>query len=159
MNFESACNILFSPTHEGGYVWDEDDPGGETKYGISKRSYPDEDIAGLTIERAKVLYLRDFWKPCRCDELPAGIRFHMFDAAVNSSPQRAIKWLQQALGVEADGVLGPLTLLAAIQASPTVVAARLTGVRLRFMSDRRNWPAAGRGWARRIAVNLSMVGA
>ena len=67
MNFDVAFEKLIG--HEGGYVNDARDPGGETKYGISKRAYPDEDIAGLTLERAKQIYRRDCWARRIADNL------------------------------------------------------------------------------------------
>ena len=53
--------IEFTLQEEGGYVNNPADPGGMTKYGISKRSYPNLDIANLTIDQAKAIYERDFW--------------------------------------------------------------------------------------------------
>lgn len=152
MNFDNAFYILLG--HEGGYVNDPKDRGGETKYGISKRAYPGEDIANLTVERAKALYLRDYWGPAGCDAVPHGIRFDLFDMAVNSGVKAAVKTLQKAAGAEPDGVLGPKT-LAAVQVHPTPrLVARFNGARLLFMADAPTWAAHGRGWARRIAANL-----
>lgn len=155
MTFNEAVERVIQ--REGGYVWDEHDEGGETKYGISKRSYPNVDIKTLTVDAAKVIYLNDFWKPLHCDELPAWIRLHLFDAAVNSGVKTAVKWLQQALGVEIDGIPGPDTRFAIIKADPARTIARFTGIRLRFMTDRKTWGSFGQGWARRIAANLMEV--
>jgi lysozyme family protein len=152
MNFDQAFDRVIG--HEGGYVNHPDDPGGETKFGISKRSYPGEDIAGMTIARAREIYRRDFWDRCRCDELPDAVRFHVFDAAVNSGVRQAAIWLQRAAGATADGIIGPKTLAAARAIDPNKLAARYCGARLRFMTDLRTWPTFGRGWARRIADNL-----
>ncbi len=152
MNFEQAFERLRG--HEGGYVNDPRDPGGETRFGVSKRSYPNEDIRNLTIERAKAIYYRDFWMPARCDALPVGIRFDVFDMAVNSGTSASIRVIQRAAGATPDGVIGPLT-LAAIQAmEPARLAARFNGARLAFMAELPTWPAFGRGWSRRIAANL-----
>jgi len=57
---------------EGGYVDDPTDRGGETKYGISKRSYPQLDIKNLTLEQALEIYRKDYWKPSRVEKLPDG---------------------------------------------------------------------------------------
>jgi len=81
VNFDRAFNILMQ--FEGGYVNDPSDPGGETKYGISKKAYPDEDIKNLTMDRAKELYKRDYWDAAGCDSLPEGIDICTFDTAVN----------------------------------------------------------------------------
>lgn len=144
--------------HEGGYVFNPADPGGETKWGISKRSYPNLDIKSLTAEDAKRIYWRDYWLRCGCEDLPRGLAFDVFDAAVNSGPNRAARWLQTALGVRADGVIGPDTKAAVAKAEPNGLRARYSGVRLDFMASLPSWPSFGRGWARRIAANLQGVG-
>jgi len=105
--------------HEGGYVFNPADPGGETKWGISKRSYPNLDIKNLTVEDAKRIYWRDYWLRCGCEDLPRGLAFDVFDAAVNSGANQAARWLQTALGVRADGVIGPDTKAAAANGVPT----------------------------------------
>lgn len=152
MDFDDAFAKLLG--HEGGYVNHPSDPGGETKFGISKRSYPGEDIAGLTLERAKAIYLRDFWGPAGCDAAPGAVKFDLFDMAVNSGVKAAVKTLQRAVGETDDGVLGPRT-LQAVQSMPGGrLLARFNGHRLELMAGLPTWPAFGRGWARRIASNL-----
>lgn len=75
--------LKFVLDREGGYVNDPDDPGGETNFGISKRSYPDMDIKGLTAEKAGEIYRRDFWDACNCSMLADGLDVAVFDTAVN----------------------------------------------------------------------------
>ena len=152
MNFEKAFEKLIG--HEGGYVDNPRDPGGETKFGISKRSYPREDIRNLTLARAQQIYRADFWDAVRADEMPDAVRFDLFDAAVNSGVGQATKWLQRAAGVVEDGVIGPKTLAAARSTDPQKLAKRFNGHRLRFMTDLNTWGSFGKGWARRIAANL-----
>ena len=152
MNFDQAFETLIG--HEGGYVNDPRDPGGETKYGISKRAYPGEDIAGMTLERARELYRRDYWGPAGCDAVPDVVKFDLFDMAVNSGVKTAIRTLQRAVGTEPDGVLGPVTLQAIQSMHAARLVARFNGHRLQFMSSLPTWPAFGRGWANRIAKNL-----
>lgn len=152
MNFNKAFERVVS--HEGGYVNDSRDPGLETKYGISKRAYPDEDIAGLTLERAKQIYRRDYWDAVRADDMPDAVRFDLFDAAVNSGVRQAAKWLQRAAGAKDDGIIGPKTILAVRMADPHKLAARFNGHRLRFLTDLKTWQTFSKGWARRIADNL-----
>jgi len=153
MNFDLAFERLIG--HEGGYVWHEKDPGGETKFGISKRSYPGEDISGLTLNMAKQIYMRDYWGPSGCDAVPDAIKFDLFDMAVNSGVQAAVKCLQRAVGVTPDGVLGSVT-LQAVQSMPAArLLARFNGSRLALMTDLPTWSAFGKGWARRIAANLA----
>ena len=80
---------------EDGYTNDSSDSGGETKYGISKRSYPDEDIKNLTPERAKFLYKRDYWDPLKLDEWPyADLTYNVFELIVHSGIKRAVTILQ-----------------------------------------------------------------
>ena len=78
----------------------------------------------------------------------------MFDGVVNSGAQQAIKWLQRAVNVKDDGVLGHITFLAVSMLPPAVVLARYNGHRLKFMTELKTWPDFGKGWARRIANNL-----
>lgn len=91
-SFEWA--VMFVLDHEGGYVNDPNDPGGETKYGISKASYPGLDIANLTIQDAKDIYQRDYWLAVGADEMPMDIALAVFDFAVNAGVARANRfWL------------------------------------------------------------------
>lgn len=152
MNFDTAFKKLIG--HEGGYVNDPRDPGGETKYGISKRAYPTIDIKNLTLDGAKLIYKRDYWDRCRCDDLPEAVRFDVFDAAVNSGVKQAIVWLQRALGVVADGVIGSITLSFAEKTDGYLLAMKYNGTRLLFMTNLPTWPTYSKGWAKRIAENM-----
>ena len=152
MTFDEAFAKLLE--HEGGYIDHRADPGGKTKYGISQRSYPGEDIPGLTIERAKAIYRTDFWGAAGCDAVPDAVKFDLFDCAVNSGARTAVQMLQRCVGETADGILGPRT-LQALQSMPAVrLVARFNGQRLELMAGLPTWPSFGRGWARRIAANL-----
>ena len=102
---------------EGGYVNDPTDLGGETKYGITKRFYPDIDIKNLTEEQAKEIYKRDYWDKNRVDELPEQLRHIFFDMCVNQGRGTAVKVLQRAANAKGaklkiDGGMGPATLKA-----------------------------------------------
>lgn len=109
MTFDEAVEQVLK--HEGGYVNDPDDAGGETNYGISKRAYPDLDIANLTIEDAKNIYEKDYWEKAKCHLLPFELRYIHFDTAVNMGISRANKILQESIGgVGVDGIIGPQTL-------------------------------------------------
>jgi lysozyme family protein len=150
--FTVAINRLLS--NEGGYTDGKGDPGGETKFGISKRSYPGLNIKELTREQAVALYRRDFWDRADLEGLPLGISFQMLDFAVNSGNTTALRAIQRAVDVADDGHVGPVTLAAINQAEPHDLIMRFLGERIIFMTNCQNWPAAGKGWARRIAQDL-----
>lgn len=152
MNFDQAFDRLIG--HEGEYVNNPADPGGETKFGISKRSYPNVDIKNLTREGAKAIYLRDFWNRINAGKLADGVAYQLFDFAVNSGIETAVRYFQRALGVADDGHWGPVSQSAADAATETDQIMLLNSERLDFMTRLKNWPDASRGWARRIAGNL-----
>jgi len=158
-NFDRALAEILR--HEGGYINDPHDPGGETNMGISKRSYPLEDIKNMTRERAAAIYRRDFWNAIRGDELPAGVDLAAFDAAVNSGPSRAAKWLQRAVAVKADGVVGSNTLAAVGRADAARTINRMLDDRLAWLHGLPTWERYRIGWSRRIgevrSVGLDMA--
>ena len=102
--------------HEGGYVNDPHDAGGETNFGIAKRWYPNIDIKNLTKEQAKKIYHQDYWRPGKCDEVPPQLRHIYFDMCVNFGRRGAVKVLQRAANsklrnkIDVDGGIGPATL-------------------------------------------------
>ena len=152
MSFDLFINRVLGT--EGGYVNNPADPGGETNWGISKRAYPDVDIANLTREAAIEIYRRDFWDAVHADEMPDAIAFQALDFAVNSGIQTAVRKLQAALGVADDGHWGPVTLAALRAANVAVLALLLLAGRLEYMTSLSNWPNAGKGWARRISTDM-----
>ena len=153
--FDAAFKALID--HEGGYVNHPKDPGGETQFGITKRSYPHLNIRDLTLDDARAIYRRDCWDRLQCDALPLAARFQVFDAAVNSGPGNAARWLQAAAGVAQDGLIGPATRQAVDAMHPAALVARFNAARLLFMTSLSTWPTFSRGWARRIAANLQEV--
>ena len=150
MDFDTAFSRLISS--EGGYVNHPSDPGGETKFGISKRAYPDVEIATLTRDQAAALYLRDFWQPLG-DAHPA-VKFQVFDFAVNSGMQTAIRKLQAAIGVVDDGHWGPASAAALAALPPASVVALYVAERLDFWRKLSTWPTFGSGWTGRAAADL-----
>lgn len=151
MTFDEAFDRLIG--HEGGYVFNARDPGGETKFGISKRSYPSLNIARLDRDTAKAIYRKDFWDPLGENAHPA-IKFQTFDFAVNSGIQTAIRKLQRAIGVADDGHFGPLSRAALHSLPVSDVLLRYLAERLEFITSLSTWDTFGRGWARRIATDL-----
>lgn len=148
--FDRAVSAVLA--HEGGYVNDPKDPGGETKFGISKRAYPKLDIAGLTLPAAVAIYRRDYWDKIRADELPPDVAWVAFDTAVNMGTAQAVRLLQKAANVETDGVIGPKT----IEASKAPgVAARIAHLRADIYRSLPTFSRFGRGWIRRVEENLA----
>ena len=143
---------------EGGYVNDPDDPGGETKFGISKRSFPNEDIKNLTRDRAVELYLKHYWTPSKAERLPDKLRHQYFDMVVNMGQSRATKILQQACNskngkgkqISVDGRIGPKT----IAATKNLEVERLKGFRTFYYAElcvkRNTLLKYYYGWYRRV---------
>ena len=126
--FERAVTRLLGD--EGGYVDNPADPGGETKFGITKREYPQVDIAALTRAAAIAIYFRDWWQRYRYGELPGPIAAKTFDLAVNIGSDHAVRCVQRALRacgrrVTEDGALGPATIVAAGAANQLALIAAL----------------------------------
>lgn len=140
--------------HEGGYVNHPNDPGGETNWGIAKRSYPQLNIKTLTREKAIEIYRDDFWIRYRCNELPEDVAFQVLDAAVNHGGGNAIRWLQRSVGVADDGVIGSVTLAACRRMAPADILLLFNAERLEFYTKLSTWPSFGKGWTRRVAGNL-----
>lgn len=159
MNFDQAFDALLG--HEGGYSYHPSDPGGETMWGVTARvaranGYTG-DMRSLPRETAKAIYRKLYWDAMRCDSMPEALRFALFDAAVNSGVKQATKWLQRAMDVGDDGILGPLTLDAAQRGNGLRMAIKLNAERLDFMTSLPTWGAFGKGWARRMAANFKAL--
>jgi lysozyme family protein len=155
--------------HEGGYTNHPADPGGPTNFGITIYDYrryvkpgaTAADVKAMTVDQAKRIYRARYWDAQRCDELPAGVDYAVFDYGVNSGIGRSKKVLQRVLGVKADGVIGPETMRVALAADPKTVVNAICDERLAFLKRLRTWPVFGRGWERRVievrAVSLALA--
>jgi lysozyme family protein len=167
-NFEeSLAHVL---KHEGGYVDHPKDPGGATNLGCTKKVWEEwvghevtkDDIRALTVADVAPLYKARYWDKCRCDDLPHGVDFAVFDLAINSGTGRASKFLQGACGVAADGAIGPATLAAVAKMNPRELASKICERRLEFLQALPTWGTFGKGWGRRVAeteeVAFKMVG-
>jgi len=154
--FDQAFERLMG--HEGSYSNNPADPGGETMWGITVAVAHANGYQGpmkdMPVDVAKAIYRARYWDGPGIVNLPADVQFCVFDGAVNSGAAQSIKWLQRALDVPADGVLGPLTIKAAGLIPAAAVIAHYNGQRLKFMTDLPTWKDFGKGWARRIAANL-----
>ena len=147
--------VIKTLKHEGGYVNDPKDPGGETNFGISKRAYPDLDIENLTREAAEEIYFRDYWQKNHCAGInDRKIAEKVFDLAVNMGPRRANRLLQIAINytgepVCVDGVIGPET-LGAINRHPVpeLLLAILKLEAVKYYASREN-ARYEKGWVKR----------
>lgn len=156
-NFDAAFAKLLK--HEGTFSNHPSDPGGMTNLGVTKAVWEEwlghpvdeKTMRGLTPEMVKPLYKRKYWDKVCGDDLPAGVDYCVFDAAVNSGPGRAIKWLQQAVGATQDGALGPKTLAAVKAADARLLVEGYNATRLAFLKDLPTWNTFGKGWDRRVA--------
>ena len=135
LSFESIVQVVLK--HEGGYVNDPDDSGGETNFGISKRAFPDLDIKNLTKEDAVKIYHDKYWKPSRVEMLPERLWATYFDMAVNMGKKRACEILQKAcnhkrnVNIKVDGRLGRNTAASAKKLEPE----RLQSFRVKYYAD------------------------
>lgn len=153
--FDTAMVRLFA--HEGGYVNDPKDPGGETKYGISKRAFPNEDIKRLTKDRAKALYRANYWDEIRGDDLPPAVAFQVFDAAVNHGVSWASRTLQRAVRVPVDGIIGPQTLAAVENVGPCATIDTFNDYRERYYRKLPTFGRFGDGWLARLDANRAFA--
>lgn len=150
--------LEFTLQHEGGYVNDPADPGGETIYGISRRAHPEPWAGGRpTKATAALIYRRDYWDACRCDELPAPVAVVVFDTAVNCGCRRAVQFLQRAIGTKDDGVIGPITIAKAKALDAGVTARLIADYRLAYYRGLATFPRFGKGWTNRTTALVGHV--
>ena len=158
-NFVSSLKHVL--VHEGGYVDHPKDPGGATNKGVTlavfQRFYGasmgKDDLRAITDEQLEHIYKTGYWDKCRCDDLPNGIDYVVFDQAVNSGPGRSAKWLQAVVDVTVDGGIGTQTIDATRQQDAAQVIDAMCDERLAFMKRIRNgelWETFGRGWQARV---------
>ena len=145
--FEKAVEMVIEL--EGGYSNDAKDPGGETKFGISKRAHPHVDIKNLSLDEAKGIYARDYWHKVHGDKLPWPLSLCVFDAAVNQGPTAAVMLLQKTLAVPQDGLIGPETLKAAAKASKETCSRFMAHRAVRYAGN-ANFSSYGHGWMARL---------
>jgi len=152
--FEECISVVFA--HEGGYAFNENDPGGETKYGISKRSYPELNIRELTREQAKGIYERDFWKPLKLYMIDnANICLELFDFSVNAGISRAVKMAQKLAGTQEDGIMGGMTAKAINEFEGDYVKAYKHARRIYYehLGSKDRYGIFLKGWLSRIDNN------
>jgi uncharacterized protein (TIGR02594 family) len=158
---------------EGGWSDDPFDPGGATNKGITigvlsnERGIPltSQTIEALKSELRRIsddevrrIYLERYWQPARCPELAPPIAFMHFDAAVNQGVGRASRMLQQALGVDIDGQIGPITIAAARRQDAATCVARYADIRRQHYQSLSHFWRFGRGWLRRLDATAKTAG-
>lgn len=154
---------------EGGYVNNQKDPGGATKYGITLstlrawRGKPTDkqDVKALTIAEATDIYRANYWNVIHGDELPTGVDYTVLDYAVHSGVVKAAKVLQAAVGASIDGKVGPMTVRSAQEAEALKVINEICDGRVSFLMGLHTFPTFGKGWIRRVkrvrSIALQMV--
>lgn len=149
--------------HEGGYVDHSADPGGATNLGVTigtAKAYrldmdgdgdvDKADVRRLTPDAVGPVYRSGYWLKASCDKLPAGVDYIIFDLAVNSGTSRAKRYLQRAVGVKEDEVIGPKTLAAVQAVKPMALIERIAEIRADFYRSLPTFKTFGRGWMRRL---------
>ena len=152
--FDRAFEIVVGV--EGNYVNDPADPGGETKFGISKRSYPDVDIAALTLDEAKAIHRRDFWDPYKCGDMPWRWALAIYDTELNQG-SRAVAWAQEAEGIVEDGIVGGMTLAAMNGQYNDDLFDAFMAIRLAHYAAGAGYARFGKGWFKRV-IHIARAG-
>ena len=155
-NWERSFELML--VSEGGYGNHPSDPGGRTNLGVTQRVWEEwvgresneKEMRSLTKEMVKPLYKRKFWDACRCDDLPAGIDYLVFDMAVNAGVGRSAKLLQQCVGVTVDGAIGPITITAVKSKDPEELIEKFSEARELFYRGLKTFDVFGRGWLNRV---------
>ena len=155
-NFDAALKAILH--HEGNFVNHPKDPGGMTNLGVTKRVWEEwvghevdeKAMRGLTPEKVGPMYKAKYWDKIKGDDLPTGVDYAVFDAAINSGPGRAAKWLQECVGAVPDGAIGPGTLGKVAEADPAELLSKYQARRLAFMQSLPTWDTFGKGWGRRV---------
>jgi lysozyme family protein len=155
-NFDEALKAILH--HEGNFVNHPKDPGGMTNLGVTKRVWEEwvghevdeKAMRALTPADVDTLYRRKYWDKIKGDELPAGVDYAVFDAAINSGPGRAAKWLQSVVGAVPDGAIGAGTLAKVAAMDAEDIVEKYQETRLAFMQSLPTWDTFGKGWGRRV---------
>ena len=158
-NFDKAFDLLIG--NEGGYVNAPKDPGGETNWGITKtvavaNGYTG-DMRTMPKETAKAIYRKMYWDKLQCDQFPFVVAFQLFDAGVNHGNAQAVKFLQRALSVVDDGVIGAKTIAAVSKLKDLQIVMLFNAERIEFYAALKTFSTFGKGWVRRVASNLKLA--
>lgn len=154
-NFDKCLTMLLK--HEGGFVDHPKDPGGMTNLGVTKAVYDkwigrestEAEMRGLTQDDVAPIYKKNYWDRCKCDQLPSGADWSVFDWAVNSGTGRASKAMQKIVGAKQDGAIGPKTLQMIANEKAEFLVERMYDQRQSFYEKLNTFETFGRGWTRR----------
>jgi len=143
---------------EGKFTNDPDDPGGPTNFGITIHDYrayinPNgtaADVARMKFEQAATIYKQRYWDPCKCDLLPSGVDYMVFDTAILQGVMTSTRFLQRVLGVDADGLIGPKTLGALDGKDPRTLLNGIETLRRQRLRLSPKWWKYGKGWTNRV---------
>jgi lysozyme family protein len=144
---------------EGGYTDHPSDPGGPTNFGITladarrywKSNATADDVRAMPQSVARTIYRERYWNALRCDELPAGVDYAVFDYGVNSGIGRAGKVLRRVLKLsDRSSVVSDDVIVAATKAVPLDLVIAICAERLAFLQSLKTFPVFGRGWTARV---------
>lgn len=157
-NYDEALRRLLAD--EGGYTNHPADPGGPTNFGITITDYrkyikPNAtaaDVRAMTLAEAKSIYRARYWDSQRCDDLPPGVDYAIFDYGVNSGIGRSGKVLRRILKMPADtSVITPDVVSASFKVDAEKLSDAINDERLAFLKSLKTWSVFGGGWGRRVA--------
>jgi lysozyme family protein len=149
-DFEHSYIVVVGGIEKIGVV--TQDSGGLTKDGISQKAYPKLDIANLTPEQAKDIYLTDYWQAAHCDNLPWPLSMFVFDSAVNQGVEKAVRLVQRAVGVPEDGFLGPNSMAAIAKLPLSETCSLFMARRALEYGKTKDFATYGKGWLKRLFV-------
>ena len=155
-NFDHSLDLVLKS--EGGFVNNPKDPGGMTNLGVTANTWAsfkgrntnEKEMRSLTRDDVAPLYEKKYWDACKCDDLPSGVDYLVFDFAVNSGPGRSVKILQKALGLPEDGAVGPVTIQTIDVMDKTELIARFSDAKKQFYESLPTFATFGNGWLKRV---------
>lgn len=163
-NFKVALDLMLkeegfgNPKNPNGFSNDPKDPGGMTAMGVTRATWQEylgrvvseSEMRALDLNSVRPLYKTRYWDKCSCDKLPSGVDILVFDMAVNLGPFRASCIAQSAVGVKADGKIGPVTLEVINKSDPIKTIDEISKRRQLYYESRPKYSRFGTGWTKRV---------
>ena len=155
-NFQKSFELVMKS--EGGYVNNPKDPGGETMMGVTKNAWStwlkrpieDGEMAKLQYSDVKPFYEALYWNKAYCPQLPTGLDYMAFDAAVNMGVGQSIRLLQKSLGCVSDGIIGQNTMTAIHNADTNNLIDKYSAQKEQFYRSLALFNTFGKGWLARV---------